>query len=71
MSHIADASTLLVTWWKSSYSGIQSDCVEFGIVDGQAVAVRDSKNPQGPALLLSREQAGALVGAIRAGDLAA
>lgn len=67
MSHIDDASTLPVTWWKSSASGTQSDCGEFGIVDGQRVAVRDSKNPTGPALLLSREQANGFVTAVRSG----
>lgn len=64
MSHIDDASTLTVAWWKSSYSGVQSDCVEFGIVD-ELVAVRDSKIPMGPALLFTREQMIALVSAVR------
>lgn len=66
MSHIHDASTLPVTWWKSSASGTQSDCVEFGLVGAESVAVRDSKHPSGPALMLSREQAAGLVSAVRA-----
>ncbi|MFF2651717.1 DUF397 domain-containing protein [Streptomyces sp. NPDC058045] len=69
MTHIDDASTLAVSWWKSSASGTQSDCVEFGIVDDQSVAVRDSKNPTGPALLLSREQVAGLVSGLRDGGL--
>lgn len=45
-----------VAWIKSSYSGSdQSQCVE--IADAQRtharVAVRDSKNPAGPALLIA------------------
>jgi len=67
MTHIENASTLAVEWWKSSASGSQSDCVECGIVDGQTVAVRDSKNPTGPALLLTRGQLAGLVSAIRSG----
>ena len=67
MTRIDDASTLPVTWWKSSASGTQSDCVEVGIVDGESVAVRDSKRPAGPALLLSREQMTAFVSAVREG----
>ncbi|MFC9426700.1 DUF397 domain-containing protein [Streptomyces sp. NPDC056987] len=71
MSHVEDATTLTVNWWKSSASGIQSDCVEFGIVDGprQMVAVRDSKNPAGAALVLRYGHVDALITAIRKGDL--
>ncbi|MEV7974741.1 DUF397 domain-containing protein [Streptomyces sp. NPDC086519] len=54
MKHADDASTLPVIWWKSSASASQSDCVECGIVDEATVAVRDSKCPDGPALLLGR-----------------
>ncbi|MER5361821.1 DUF397 domain-containing protein [Streptomyces sp. NPDC002785] len=41
------------TWRKSSYSGTNGgDCVE--VADGlpRAVPVRDSKNPDGPALIV-------------------
>ncbi|QKV95446.1 DUF397 domain-containing protein [Streptomyces sp. NA02950] len=42
-------------WRKSSYSGHDgADCVEVAeIATRQRVAVRDSKNPHGPTLLLS------------------
>ncbi|MFD3572795.1 DUF397 domain-containing protein [Streptomyces sp. NPDC058644] len=66
MSHIADASTLAVTWWKSSASGTQSDCVEAGVVDDQTVALRDSKRPTGAALLLDRDTLRAFVEGIKA-----
>ncbi|MFE7114436.1 DUF397 domain-containing protein [Streptomyces sp. NPDC057654] len=71
MSHIEDASTLPLTWWKSSASGAQSDCVEFCLADRdqRIVAVRDSKNPTGPALLLSYAQVGELIDAVRGGEL--
>ncbi|MEW2165878.1 DUF397 domain-containing protein [Streptomyces sp. NPDC007084] len=71
MAHVEDASTLAVVWWKSSASGTQSDCVECGIVDGRTVAIRDSKSPTGPALLLSRASLAGLVTGIRAGGFAA
>lgn len=67
MNHVNDASALAVAWWKSSHSGAQGDCVEVGIVDEQAVAVRDSKDPAGPALLLTHDQLAGLVAAVRAG----
>jgi Domain of unknown function (DUF397) len=36
-------------WRKSSYSGVNNDCVEVGRRPG-AVAVRDTKDAHGPAL---------------------
>jgi hypothetical protein len=39
-------------WRKSSYSGNSGNCVEVAGL-GAAVAVRDSKKPAGPALMLS------------------
>jgi hypothetical protein len=49
-----DAAILSVTWRKSSACGTQSDCVECGVVSPSAIAVRDSKRPSGPALVVSR-----------------
>ncbi|CAM04648.1 uncharacterized protein DUF397 [Saccharopolyspora erythraea NRRL 2338] len=45
-----DAHTL--TWQKSSYSGSNINCVEVARVP-EAVAVRDSKDPDGPALVFT------------------
>lgn len=67
MSHVDNASTLPVAWWKSSASMAQSDCVECGVVDDLTVAVRDSKNPTGPALLLTRRRMSAFVTAVADG----
>ncbi|MFB4304730.1 DUF397 domain-containing protein [Actinomadura sp. GTD37] len=42
-------------WRKSSYSGSNAaECVELADVAGAIVAVRDSKDPDGPVLLLTR-----------------
>ncbi|MFJ7337892.1 DUF397 domain-containing protein [Streptomyces sp. NPDC101116] len=68
MNHIDDASTLPVTWRKSSASGAQSDCVECAVLDPERVAVRDSKNPTGPALVLSRNQFAGLLAGVKAGE---
>ncbi|MFB7495104.1 DUF397 domain-containing protein [Streptomyces sp. NPDC056161] len=54
MSHVDDALTLPVTWWKSTYSDSAAQCIEYGIVGAGTVAVRDSKDPHGPALLFTR-----------------
>ncbi|MEU7045353.1 DUF397 domain-containing protein [Streptomyces varsoviensis] len=46
----------VVTWVKSSYSGSNGgNCVEVGRGGGiRGVPVRDSKDPQGPAIVCSR-----------------
>lgn len=41
-------------WRKSSYSGNTGNCVEVAALDG-LIAVRDSKDPSGPALTFSPE----------------
>ncbi|MER5783728.1 DUF397 domain-containing protein [Streptomyces mobaraensis] len=71
MKHVADASTLPVAWWKSSRSEAATQCVECGIVshEQQLVAIRDSKEPSGPALLVSYDALAGLVGALRRGEL--
>jgi Domain of unknown function (DUF397) len=53
-------------WRKSSYSGGQGNCVEVApLRDG--VAVRDSKDPQGPALRFPGDAWRAFVGAVKSG----
>ena len=44
-----------LSWRKSSHSGSNGgDCVELADAAGAVVAVRDSKDPDGPVLLLTR-----------------
>ncbi|MFJ7053089.1 DUF397 domain-containing protein [Streptomyces albidoflavus] len=61
MTSVNNASSLPVTWWKSTYSDSAAQCVECGIVSPTTVAVRDSKHPQGPALLFSADALSAFV----------
>ena len=55
-----------LTWHKSSYSGSNKDgaCVEVASAPG-AVAVRDSKDPDGPALVVSPAAFGRFVSSVR------
>ncbi|MEV8340947.1 DUF397 domain-containing protein [Streptomyces niveus] len=53
MTTLADDLTGAV-WFKSSYSNDDNgQCVEGARLPGQAMAVRDSKNPHGPAFTLT------------------
>jgi Domain of unknown function (DUF397) len=53
------------TWRKSSYStGGGEQCVEVAVVPG-AVAIRDSKDPHGPAHVIPREAFRRLITRIR------
>ncbi|MFF4392409.1 DUF397 domain-containing protein [Streptomyces sp. NPDC001552] len=49
-------------WYRSSYSNNGGNCVEIATLGARGVVlVRDSKNPGGPHLSLSREGFGGLV----------
>jgi hypothetical protein len=56
------------TWRKSSYSGGAGNCVEVGGNPG-TVGVRDSKDPDGPSLILSPRAWHAFVGHVKTGEL--
>jgi hypothetical protein len=59
------------TWRKSSFSnGTGGECVEVADLPGGR-AVRDSKHPEGPILVFTREGWQAFVQGIRAGELCA
>ncbi|SHG32141.1 DUF397 domain-containing protein [Streptoalloteichus hindustanus] len=51
-------------WRKSSLSTNTANCVEVAAA-GQVVAVRDSKNPDGPALVFACSSWGSFVNVVR------
>jgi hypothetical protein len=56
-------------WRKSSKSsGGGAQCVEVAVIPG-SVAIRDSKNPQGPVHIVSPEAFRDLVTRVKRGDL--
>lgn len=57
---------MTTTWRKSSHSGTQSgsECVEVGRFP-QAIGIRDSKDPEGPRLVVGRDEFAALVAALK------
>jgi hypothetical protein len=55
-----------VSWRKSSYSGTNGgDCVEVAATLPTAVAVRDSKDPDGPKLIFTPQAWAAFTATIR------
>jgi hypothetical protein len=63
-----------VTWLKSSYSNSSGgSCVEIAILAGAAgehdIAVRDSKDPHGPALAVTARQWRDFTAAIKSHEL--
>ncbi|MGW7579764.1 DUF397 domain-containing protein [Kitasatospora sp. NPDC054768] len=66
--NIENASTLNVTWRKSSRSNEQDNCVEFAFPAGPGSLVRDSKDPSGPALALSAGAHTAFIAAVSSGE---
>jgi hypothetical protein len=43
-------------WFKSSRSGAKRECVEVAWLKAGHVGVRDSKNPNGPALIFTADE---------------
>ena len=54
-------------WRKSSYSSGNGQCVEIAFV-GEAVAMRDSKDPTGPALVFTPGEFSAFVRGVHDGE---
>ncbi|RUL92981.1 MULTISPECIES: DUF397 domain-containing protein [Micromonospora] len=52
MTPTTNATPAVAGWRKSSHSGDEGACVEVAVVPG-TVAVRDSKDPDGPLLFFA------------------
>jgi hypothetical protein len=58
-----------VRWQKSRRSNPSGNCVELGVLPaGAGVAVRNSRDPHGPALIYTRAEIVAFLGSVRDGD---
>jgi uncharacterized protein DUF397 len=56
------------TWRKSSASNSQGACVELARLGSGEFAVRNSRNPEGPALIYTRAEIVALIEGVKMGE---
>jgi hypothetical protein len=57
-----------VVWRKSRHSNSQGNCVEFAKLPGGGVAVRNSRFPDGPALIYTTAEVEAMLLGVKAGE---
>lgn len=55
-------------WRKSARSGATGNCVEFARLADGAIAVRNSRYPDGPALVYTRDEIAAFLGGAKDGE---
>ena len=64
------ASPLLtaVTWQKSRHSNPNGECVEMAALPSTRIAIRNSRDPDGPALICTRAEVGAFIEGAKNGE---
>lgn len=57
-----------VTWLKSRHSTADGNCVEVALLAGGEVAVRNSRDPRGPALVYTQAEIAAFIAGVKDGE---
>lgn len=65
---VSAAALTDVRWQKASSSTTNGNCVELGALSDGQVAVRNSRDPHGPALIYTRAEIAALLQGARDGE---
>ncbi|WEH43708.1 DUF397 domain-containing protein [Streptomyces sp. NBC_01218] len=65
---MAATGLLGVVWQKSRHSNSQGSCVEFAKLPGGNVAMRNSRHPDGPALVYTPAEIEALLLGVKDGE---
>lgn len=55
-------------WRKSRHSGQMGNCVEAAALDNREVALRNSRHPDGPALIFTRAEVAAFLAGAKDGE---
>jgi Domain of unknown function (DUF397) len=58
----------MARWRKSRVSNPSGSCVEMAEVTGDAIAVRNSRDPAGPALVYTRAEVAAFLRGVKNGE---
>jgi hypothetical protein len=62
------ASSLDVRWIKSRHSNAEGNCVEVAPLAGGGVALRNSRDPHGPALVYTHAELAAFLAGAKDGE---
>lgn len=65
---MSSAQLRQVRWQKSRYSNSQGSCVEMALLPGGDIAVRNSRDPNGQALIYTQAEIHALLQGAKNGD---
>jgi hypothetical protein len=57
-----------LVWQKSRRSNPSGNCVEVALLPGGGVAIRNSRDPDGPALVYTPDEVAAFLGGVLDGD---
>ncbi|MEU1202531.1 DUF397 domain-containing protein [Streptomyces sp. NPDC005813] len=62
------ASSLAVDWVKSRHSNAEGNCVEVASLAGGGIALRNSRDPDGPALVYTPSELAAFLAGAKDGE---
>ncbi len=57
-----------VRWRKSAHSSAQGNCVEVATLPDGGIAMRNSRHPEGPALVYTRAEIDAFLRGVKDGE---
>ena len=64
----ARAGALAARWIKSTHSNAEGNCVEVAVLADGAVALRNSRDPDGPALVYTPAEVAAFLAGCKDGE---
>jgi hypothetical protein len=65
---VSAAELDVVVWQKARMSNSQGNCVELARLSDGNVAARNSRDPQGPALVFTKDEIAAFLDGAKAGE---